>query len=172
MEKSKEMQLDKAISAFKYIWKERFDLKEQIDMEKGLNVELQKAHFSESEFDFTIELPLCSNNNWQYNQNKEFANIDFSIPLFKQIEVLEHKLSDLQNKSSCLNNDQYQENSNDVNLLKDKIQTIKEEIKSIDMNVNNLLDKIVTFEDDELHELRTKKQHIDLQKKANQKSYF
>lgn len=172
MSNQEESKLDKAISSFKYYWRERFDLKEQIDMERGLNEELKKSHFSESEFDFSIDFPLHFSYGLQFNKDKDLQNVDFSIPLLKQINELELKLNELQTKYSFLNGEQNQDDENSSDILIKKIETIKEEIKSIDMYVNSLLDKIVSYEDEELHELRARKQHIDLQKKMNQRSYL
>ncbi|KAK8897053.1 hypothetical protein M9Y10_014987 [Tritrichomonas musculus] len=173
MKNQKEQHLENEISSFKSCWKERFDLQEQISTEKSLKEELENAHFSECEYDFGVDFSTFwfENSHFQKGKRDPYFDFDFSKPLLKQVDDLQLKINEIKSKDAPLDDNlHFTEGKSNIDQLKKEIEKMKEEIKCLDLSVNNLLDKIVSFEDDELHELRTQKQHLDLLKKTSNKS--
>ena len=125
--------LDEAIENFYRLWSQRDDLKRQIEMEKDLGDILNKTKYEEKKFDFNDVI------------EHQLENILKNGPLFHQVKRLK-------------------KNDEEKNEMKNQqsIEEIKHENDRLENEINIVLDKIVSFNDPELHELRLKKQQLEL----------
>mgnify|MGYP001076427415 CR=1 FL=1 len=153
IEMNLEAELQEVMNNYRSFWSKRFDISQKISMEKDLNEELKKAHFLEYEYDFTPNI--------QPNNKFDDIDVDLSVPLFKQIDMLEKQL---QKRKHQLQQVARASKFGDPNTLLNQIESEKSGIHNLENDINLLLDKMVSYEDEELHLLRAQKQHYSLQR--------
>ena len=125
---------------FRSLWMKVIELERQIEMEKDLNIALKsnKQTFSE----INIDKKLC--------EQKEKSIKEGGL------------LGQVKKYYSIIKN--YEQNLMDSDENEQKLNNILKENEKLEIEVNELVDKVVNFDDEEIHSLRAQKQHIELTK--------